>query len=115
VHFHSGRKHGSIQADLVLEELRVLHLDLKAARRRLSHWAELELILYMRSQSLSYSDTLPPSRPQLFNKAIYPNSATFYGPSIKTHEPIGPNLFKPLQHVMQGPVTLGRHLTTELP
>ena len=29
-------KHGSIQADMVLEEPRVLHLHLKAARRRLS-------------------------------------------------------------------------------
>ena len=27
VHYH-GRKHGSMQADMVLEELRVLHLDL---------------------------------------------------------------------------------------
>ena len=32
VHGHQGRKHGSVQADMVLEELRVLHLDLKAAR-----------------------------------------------------------------------------------
>jgi hypothetical protein len=31
---HLSRKHGSIQADIVLEkELRVLHLDLKATRR----------------------------------------------------------------------------------
>jgi hypothetical protein len=40
-----GRKHGSLQADMVLEKkLRVLHLDLKATRKRLSllHWAELE-------------------------------------------------------------------------
>jgi hypothetical protein len=30
VRYHHGGKHGSIQADLVLEkELRVLHLDLK--------------------------------------------------------------------------------------
>jgi hypothetical protein len=36
VHYHLGRKHGSIQVDMVLEEQRVLHLDLKAARRRLS-------------------------------------------------------------------------------
>jgi hypothetical protein len=45
VHYHHGGKHGSIQAGLVLEkELRDLHLDLKAARRRriLPHWAELE-------------------------------------------------------------------------
>ena len=33
VHYHHGGKHGNMQADMVLEELRVLHLDLKAARR----------------------------------------------------------------------------------
>jgi hypothetical protein len=34
VHYHHSRKHGSMQADMVLEkELRVLHLDRKAARR----------------------------------------------------------------------------------
>jgi hypothetical protein len=37
VHCHPGRKHGSLQADIVPEkELRVLDLDLKAVRRRLS-------------------------------------------------------------------------------
>jgi hypothetical protein len=36
VHYRHGRKHGSIQANVVLEELSVLHLDQKAARRRLS-------------------------------------------------------------------------------
>jgi hypothetical protein len=35
VHYHHGGKHGSIQADLELEELRVLHLDLNAPRRKL--------------------------------------------------------------------------------
>jgi hypothetical protein len=34
VHYHQGRKHGSIQAEMVQEELRVLHLHLKAARMR---------------------------------------------------------------------------------
>jgi hypothetical protein len=33
VHYHHGRKHGSIQADMMLEELRVLHLTPKANRR----------------------------------------------------------------------------------
>ena len=34
--YHHGEKHGGMQADMVLEkELRVLHLDPKAARRRL--------------------------------------------------------------------------------
>jgi hypothetical protein len=43
VHYHHSRKHGSVQAGVVLNELRVLHLDLKAARKRLSpHWVELE-------------------------------------------------------------------------
>ena len=32
VHYH-GRKHGSMQADMVLEQPRVLHLNPKAARR----------------------------------------------------------------------------------
>lgn len=36
VHYHHGGKHGIVQADLVLEEPRVLHLDLKADRRRLA-------------------------------------------------------------------------------
>ena len=33
-HYH-GRKHGSVQADRMLEELRVLHLDWQPARGRL--------------------------------------------------------------------------------
>jgi hypothetical protein len=37
VHYHHGRVHGSIQADMVLEQkLRALHLDLTAARRNSS-------------------------------------------------------------------------------
>jgi hypothetical protein len=35
VHYY-GRKHNIVQADMVLEELMVLHLDPKAAKRRLS-------------------------------------------------------------------------------
>ena len=35
VHYHNSGKHGSIQAGMVLEELRVLHLVPKAKRRRL--------------------------------------------------------------------------------
>jgi hypothetical protein len=38
VHYH-GRKHGSMQADMVLEEPRVLPLDLQAAEGDcVSHW-----------------------------------------------------------------------------
>jgi len=35
---HYGEKHGSVQADMVLgKKLRVLHLDLEAAKRRPFH------------------------------------------------------------------------------
>jgi hypothetical protein len=70
VHYHHGGKHG-MQAGMALEELRVLHLDLKAARRSLSstvsqalipHWAEHE---HRRSQSLPHSNILPSARPHL--------------------------------------------------
>jgi len=40
VHYHHGRKHGSMQADMVLEEPRVLHLDLQASGDRVD--TELE-------------------------------------------------------------------------
>jgi hypothetical protein len=43
--FHHGRKHGSMQADVVLEEPRVLHLDPLATEKCVPHWAGLE---YMR-------------------------------------------------------------------
>ena len=52
IHYHHGEKHSVGQADRVMEkELRVLYLDPKAARGRLSstgsqdtvpHWVELE-------------------------------------------------------------------------
>jgi hypothetical protein len=44
VHYHHGGKHGSIQADMVLEkELRVLDLDPRVAEGDcLSHWVWLE-------------------------------------------------------------------------
>ena len=62
VHYHHGRKHGNIQADVVLEEPRIPHLDLQEARRRLEFYT---------GQSLSkgdlkahpHSDTLLPTRP----------------------------------------------------
>jgi hypothetical protein len=41
VHNRHGKKHDSRQADMVLEEPGVLHLDLKVAGRRLiSHWPD---------------------------------------------------------------------------
>jgi len=63
VHYHHSEKHGSVQADTVLEELRVLHLDLKAARRR-RVWitvARLEHI-YETSKPCLHSDTFPLTR-----------------------------------------------------
>jgi hypothetical protein len=42
VYYHHGRKHGSVQAGMMLEkELRVLHLDLKALRRLTSRKLEV--------------------------------------------------------------------------
>jgi hypothetical protein len=39
VHYHHGRKHGDIQADMVLEkQLGVLHVDPQAAEGELCHW-----------------------------------------------------------------------------
>jgi hypothetical protein len=58
VRCHQGGKHGSIQADVVQEkELRVLHLDLKAVKRRLTlarldHRSET-------SKPTPYSDIFP--------------------------------------------------------
>jgi hypothetical protein len=44
VHYSNGRKHDSLQADMVLEESRVLHLDPKAAKiiSCFLHCSELE-------------------------------------------------------------------------
>ena len=42
VHYHDGGKHDSMQADMVLEEPRVLHLDQKAIKRRLASRMRLE-------------------------------------------------------------------------
>ena len=42
IYYHPGKKHGGMQVDLVLEkEQRVLHLDLKVARR-LCQWTLCE-------------------------------------------------------------------------
>jgi len=68
VHYLGG-KHGSVQAeaDRVLEELRVLHLDPKAAAGNfLPQWAELN------PRSLKahlHSDLLPPTGHTYCNKA----------------------------------------------
>jgi hypothetical protein len=72
VHYHNSRKHGSIQADMMLEKLRVLYLDLKASRKRLDstgsqealsqHWEETE---HRDIKAHSHSGTSPPTRPHL--------------------------------------------------
>ena len=65
-------------ADIVLEEPRVLHLDLKAERRRLScafrgAWALEDF------KACLHSDTLPPARPHLFT------STTSMGQAYSNH------------------------------
>jgi hypothetical protein len=37
VHYHHGRKHGIMQADMVLEEPRVLHLDQRQEKTSILH------------------------------------------------------------------------------
>ena len=82
VRYHHSKKHGIVQADLVLEEQRVLHFNQKAAGRRLSfpHWVKLEhwsppgstyTVAHFLQEGHTYS-----------NKAIPPKSATFHGLSI---------------------------------
>ena len=60
VHYHHGRKHGDIQADMVLEKMRALHV---ARRDYISHWVKLEHIYGLKAHF--HSDTLPPTRPHL--------------------------------------------------
>ena len=80
VHYHHGKKHGSVQADSVLEEPRVLHLDVKAARIGPSSAGSQEENLsftlggaWVRSLQQGHTHS---------NKATPPNSATSHGPSI---------------------------------
>jgi hypothetical protein len=58
--YHHGRKYGIMKADMVLEELRVLHLELKAARRRLSSTSSQEEILVPPLGEVAY-ETLKPT------------------------------------------------------
>jgi hypothetical protein len=67
--YHLGRKHGSIQAGMVQEELRVLHLVLKATRGK--------LLFFLKTHP--HSDTLPPARPHL-PKVLLPGSSIFKSP-----------------------------------
>jgi hypothetical protein len=74
VNYHHGRKYGRMQTDIVLEkELRGLHLDLKAAKKRLASTGSQQEGLFCIGQSLSTEilkptpqcGTLPPTRPHL--------------------------------------------------
>jgi hypothetical protein len=61
---HHGGKHSSVHADMVLEmELRVLHLDPKAVRRRLSHIGKSLSLGDLKTHP--YRDTRSPTRPHL--------------------------------------------------
>jgi hypothetical protein len=65
VYYCHGEKHGSIQAD-VLEELRVLHLDLKVSRRLSSTLDGASALGALKAHL--HSDSLPPTRLHLFQQ-----------------------------------------------
>jgi hypothetical protein len=67
-------EHGIMQADLVLEKPRVLHLDLTAARR-LSFYPGRS-ISKADLKAYPHSDTLPYQSHTYSNKATLPNSTT---------------------------------------
>jgi hypothetical protein len=73
VHYHHDGKHSSRQADVVLEELRVLHFDLQVAEGNCMTRGSLSIY---NLKAHPHSDTLPPTRPHLLKKATPPNSAT---------------------------------------
>jgi hypothetical protein len=60
VHYHHGGNHGSILPDKELEELRILHLDLKAAKRILSSTSSQQEAPFHTEQSLSLEAQTPP-------------------------------------------------------
>ena len=94
--YHHGRKHGSVQPDIVLEmELRVLHLDLKTARlsstgsqemTEIARWAELKPGRPPKAHP--HSTTSPPTRPYLLVMPF------LVGKAFKPVSLWGPNLFK---------------------
>jgi hypothetical protein len=72
--YHHSRKHGSIQADIVLEKTRVLHIDLGAARRGLFH---IRRRLSIGVSKPTYEVT------HLLQQGLTPNSATPCGQPFK--------------------------------
>jgi hypothetical protein len=68
-HYHHGGKHDSLQADMVLEkELRVLHLDPKAARRIFDLFHTGQSFSIGDLKAYPNSDTLPPTRLHLLQQ-----------------------------------------------
>jgi hypothetical protein len=73
VHYHRGRRHGSLQAGMVISrELRVFHLDLKptAGDYCASLWSELSHMYHIKGQppqgETSFNKVMPtPIRPHL--------------------------------------------------
>jgi hypothetical protein len=75
VYYHQGGKHGNILSDMVLEdELRVLHLHPKAARRRMASCRQPgETLFWVLGQASTigdlkaclHSDPLPPTKQHL--------------------------------------------------
>jgi hypothetical protein len=63
VHYHHGKKHSSIQADMALEEMRVLHLPPKEARSRVSSGREEEGL-----KTHLQGETLPLTMPHLLQQ-----------------------------------------------
>jgi hypothetical protein len=62
VHYHHSRKHGSLQADMLLEKkLRVLHLEPNAGRRGPSSIGSQEEVLFSTGQSWSTRRPQSPS------------------------------------------------------
>ena len=88
VHHHQGRKHGSMQADMVLEkELRVRYLGLQAAEGAVYYTGVTRtqetskpapIVTHFLQQGHTYS-----------NKTTPPNSTPPYRPSIHSHESMG--------------------------
>jgi len=106
VPYRHGRKYGSVQVDMVLQEHRALHLDPKAARKRL----ELDTGWNLSIGDLKahpYSAT-PPPRPHLLKQGHTSSKATHtpirphllivtlpMGQTFKHKNQWGTNLFKP--------------------
>lgn len=79
-HHHCG-KHGCVQAEMVLEELRVQHLDLKVPRRRIT-LARLEDVCEGSKSTPTVSHYL--QQVQIYSKDSAPNSVTLCEPNIQT-------------------------------